>query len=497
MKNSILRPLFISIVLIITLSAQNDVPGQIRPPQIENPPKENQGRKKGPIRPPQIKVVPQKVIETIVINPKANVGHLSIVAITKATVTLTPILEAGKKPTVIKETIREANGSLNLINLPPGKYQVHILHEDFQPLDDTIQIHKANLATYVARDKLESRYGKVHVAGVPQGAKIYWNEKPIVIPVSSRDKPDDYINSLLDKVLVGKYKLKVSKEGFQDMEKEVDVLPGKETFEPVQLPVALVTLNLISSPDARVYVNDEYRGMIISDGNLSIKLFQGQHKIRVSKDGFKEWSRDLTISLANSPVKLEANLIPIPPSAEGNWEPDDRENKWYPEKSGWVFEKSGATIRGDNPVLFDTEINSDFNNYQNVRLEFHVVFSHGKGVNWVVRAKDSKNYYLFELTGKTGTPSLNFYICQDGKLHLKDKRRVLAKLDVKDDTFHIIFEAKGERFETRMNIRSAPAAEPRLIGIFQDNLFTIGGIGFRGMDQSETLLKAIFVFPQK
>ena len=68
-------------------------------------------------------------------------------------------------------------------------------------------------------------------------------------------------------------------------------------------------------------------------------------------------------------------------------------------------------------------------------------------------------------------------------------------MDKKGDSFHITFEAKGNRFDTRMTIASAPSAKPHLIGIFQDDSFSYGGVGFRGKDSSEALLQTFFVIP--
>ncbi|MCI0663981.1 MAG: PEGA domain-containing protein [Acidobacteria bacterium] len=434
----------------------------------------------------RVRVINRTEYKTIKV--KSDVGYLSVVAIRSASVKLIPIDQ--KRPP-LQYIVKEQDDTLNLANLIPGNYRIVVEHADYHPYSEEMKIEPADLGTLYAAAKMISKYGEVRIGGVPPGAKVFLDKKAIN---TSNLSPENSTISLT-KVLVGKYPLKVSKEGFLDYEKEIDVQPGSVTFEPVQLAVAVASLTLSSQPGARVYADGEYRGAILSDGKLTIHLFPGPRKIMVSKDGFQEWNKALT--LGSSPTTLDVNLIPVPISAEGSWEPANKESKWFPKNSGWQFNKSGALIRGDKLTLFDTELNSDYNYYQNVRLEFDVVFNNGKGVSWVVRAKDPDNYYLFELTGPTaGTTVLNFYICQDGKLYLKDSQRVVEKMDVKDDTFHIIFSAQGNRFETKMNITSAPQEKPRWIGVFQDNTFSLGGIGFRGKDQSEALLQAFFVNPQ-
>jgi len=113
----------------------------------------------------------------------------------------------------------------------------------------------------------------------------------------------------------------------------------------------------------------------------------------------------------------------------------------------------------------------------------------------VARAKDPENYYLFEISGPLTSPKFHFYVCRNGKLEWKDTQQIVEKMDKKGDSFHFIFEARGNRFDTRMTIASAPSAQPYLIGIFQDDAFSYGGIGFRAKDLSESLLQTFFVMP--
>ncbi|MCI0659503.1 MAG: PEGA domain-containing protein, partial [Acidobacteria bacterium] len=303
-------------------------------------------------------------------------------------------------------------------------------------------------------------------------------------------------NTVIPKVLVGKHLLKISKAGHVDFIREIEVAPDKQTFISAPLDLARVTLYLTTEPGARVYVENEEKAIIPSDGNVAIQLAPGRQTVRVSKEGYQEWRKELTLSLANNTVTERVSLIPIPNSAEGDWQPSLGPRKWFPQPSGWKFDASGALIRGDKLAFFDTESSRDFNTYRDFKLEFDVVFTNGKGVAWVARARDINNYYLFEISGpRSGRPVFNFYVCQDGRLELKDSRPIVEKLDSPGDSFHITFEARGGRFDTRMTIASAPSSQPHRIGISQDDSFSYGGIGFRGKDQSEALLQTFFVIP--
>jgi hypothetical protein len=430
--------------------------------------------------------------EFIKIVAKPNKGYLSVVAIPAALVTLTPITTDQKKGTAVKETIKDEDGSLNLINLLPGSYKLVIEHADYHPYSETIKIDPARPETFVALNKMVSKYGAIRIGGAPADAKVFLDDAA----VNPSSLTLDSQGAAIPKVATGKHRLKVSKAGYVDFAKEIEVLPGEQSFVSAQLELARVTLNLISQPGGRVYVGSEERATVPSDGRVSVSLAPGRHTILVSLDGYQDWKKELTLSLANNPVNESASLIPIPSSAEGDWQPSLGARKWYLPPPTWKLDASGATIKGDQPVLFDTEPNRNFNVYRDFKLEFDVVLTNGRGASWVARAKDVNNYYLFEINIPPGkTPIFNFYICRDGKLQWMDSRPIVEKIDKKGDSFHIIFEARGNRFDTRMTIASAPSTKPHLIGIFQDDSFSYGGIGFRGKDQSEYLLQTLFVIP--
>jgi hypothetical protein len=487
-----------SLALVLAISSlDSPALGQKRSDRSTTGPKSDPTAPVGPRRSDRTVTESERVrvitkTEFVKVAVRANKGYLSVVAVPAATVTLTQTGVDPKKAPPIKETVRAQDGSLNLINLLPGKYTLLIEHEDFHPYTSELQIDPARPDTLVALNKMVSKYGAIRIGGAPAGAKIYLDDalvSPSSLTVESQ-------SSLLPKVEVGTHRLKVSKDGYADFDKEIEVAPGKPTFISAALDVARVNLNLTAPSGARVYVDNEERASVPSDGNVRLPLAQGKHVIRLAKDGYQEWTKEYFLTLVAGPVNERVDLAPIPNSAEGDWQPSIGGRKWSGQGSGWRFNASGALIKGDQPVLFHTESNREFNTYRDFKLEFDVVFSNGKGVSWVARAKDPRNYYLFEIAGiAEGKPTFHFYICKDGKLEWKDSQPILEAVGKKGDSFHILFEARGGRFDTRMTIASAPTPTPHRVGIFQDNSLTIGGVGFRGKDLNEALLQTFFVLP--
>src|SRR5262245_56010609 len=123
MKNSIPRLVITALVLMISLSAQNEASGQITPGGTvgKKPPR---GQGKGPIAPggtvSNASVLGKPDFNRRAAQPKADLGYLSVVAIRGATVNLTPVAKNKKQGSVLNMPINEADGSLNLI-IPPGQ----------------------------------------------------------------------------------------------------------------------------------------------------------------------------------------------------------------------------------------------------------------------------------------------------------------------------------------------------------------------------------------
>jgi hypothetical protein len=74
---------------------------------------------------------------------------------------------------------------------------------------------------------------------------------------------------------------------------------------------------------------------------------------------------------------------------------------------------------------------------------------------------------------------------------------VVEKLDTPNDSYHIILEARGSEFTVRIRVLSTPRPDdPQKLAVFNDDTFQIGGIGFRGFDDSRALIQGLIVRPK-
>jgi len=133
-------------------------------------------------------------------------------------------------------------------------------------------------------------------------------------------------------------------------------------------------------------------------------------------------------------------------------------------------------------------------------MSFDIRFTNGRGASWVVRAKDDQNYYFFHLQPAVDglQARFNFYVCRDGRCTLKDSKRYPELLNKPNDSYFIQLEARGPEFTHRITIQSNPwADDPQPLGTFRDESFGYGGVGFRGINESEALLQNLVVIPIK
>lgn len=425
--------------------------------------------------------------------PQLGVGTIVLIAPPGAAVSL--ISQVRGKDHTDKFTLDEDKDVLTLSKLKPGTYVIRATHPDYKDRVETVTIKSGDVKSY--NNFLAPKYGEIVIGGAPMDVAIKVDNQPADPKLVKRDSEQGKIT--ISRLLEGKHVVTLSKEGYDPWTKEITVVPGETAPETAEVKLATVTLTVSAKPGARVYIDGADRGAILPEGKLIIEdLLPGTYKMRVSLDGFDDYEQPVTLTLADRRPVSNINLTPIAESVERAEDFTTGASKWI-VPGNWKLDKKGLIITGDEAGLFkDPTEGRPFNIYFDFDLEFDVRFSNGKGVSWIVRAKDVKNYYLFELT--TSPRRFNFYLCREGNCQLKDARPLVEKLDEPGDSFRIRFEARGSKFTAKLSRFLAPTPDgPQPIGQFEDreNTFSYGGIGFRGMNGSEALLQSLVVIPVK
>ncbi len=201
---------------------------------------------------------------------------------------------------------------------------------------------------------------------------------------------------------------------------------------------------------------------------------------------------------------LEVDLVPIAESSEAALDDNNPKLNWTPPPTNWGFEKRGiVVVRGENIVFFKgVNERREFNQYGDFTMHLGLSLAGGKGAVWIVRAKDDKNYYLFELVnsrGSGGEKMFNFYICKDGVLSPPTSRKVVDDIDNPKAFLTIKLEVRGNRFKHDILVNTDKTPEMRPLGDITDdrNTFSIGGVGFRGGNGMEPEIHKLYLIPEK
>jgi hypothetical protein len=103
---------------------------------------------------------------------------------------------------------------------------------------------------------------------------------------------------------------------------------------------------------------------------------------------------------------------------------------------------------------------------------------------------------LTTINSSIGKRRFNFYLCRDGQCALKDSHTVVEILETPDDSYHLRLEARGPRMVHKISLLKKPRLDdPQPLGSFEDNTFSVGGVGFRGINGAEALLQNLVILP--
>lgn len=423
-------------------------------------------------------------------------GTIVLFAVPGAEVKLTPVVK-NRKGAPLSYTLKEQNNTLTLSKLQPGSYLISASHPDYKSREQTISIGKGDIKPIT--DFLLPKYGEIVIGGAPLDTKVALDGKELDSSLFNRSNVDGKIT--IARVLEGEHQLTVSKEAYDPWSSKIKVEPGKSNPASAQLRLATVRLTVKSRPGAHVYLNNSDRGEVQPDGALVIEdLLPGSYQMRVALDGFEDFVRPVSFTLNDRKPIASPELTPVAESAEGNEDFTTGVSKWV-VPDNWKLERRGLLITGERVGLFRTPTEKRlFNVYRDFKMSFDLRFVNGRGAAWVVRAKDEKNYYLFQLLPAADglQTRFNFYVCREGKCTLKDSKRYPEPLNKANDSYFVQLEVKGNEFSQRITVQSNPRADdPQPLGTFSDDSFTYGGVGFRGLDESQALLQNLVVIPLK
>jgi hypothetical protein len=170
------------------------------------------------------------------------------------------------------------------------------------------------------------------------------------------------------------------------------------------------------------------------------------------------------------------------------------ETDWELPPSGWSAQDGVLRIEAQPELIYAKD-----RYYDKFEIDFDLVLVNDDGAAWALRVQDSKNYYLFYLSGPTGVIKNKFitYIVRDGELINKGAIDPLVTLKA-GRAYHIRIAFRGDaivHFITAAETGTEEDADKYIakeieIAVFNDDTFPAGSVGFRSVQNATFMISS-------
>ncbi len=394
-----------------------------------------------------------------------------------------------KRGTEIVQQGRSVEGSFRT-EIPPGVYSVEVSADRHKPATLTTTVKLSGTDPLIA--ELVSQVGSIILGPVEADATILIDgQKPEGIKVR---KAENQIE--IENVSVGLHTLRISHPTIADWERgRVPVRAGATSYITPKLEAATGELTVITEPGTAVYIDGEFIGAATGDGKLNrTNLRLGTHEVKLARDGYEEHKESHLFEF-RKPVRVERRLTPLPTSAGFNDNFPILNPRLWTIPPGWEVKTGRMHIANAPTPGMPTGIR-----YRNFVMQFHLKLENGGGAAWIVHAKDSKNYYLFYLSGSQGAIPDHFvtYIVKDNRFDAMDFFRSdpLVEPLVAGGEYQINVEVKDDVITH--TITPAATGKTENLGVFKDpqRTFLLGNIGFRTIGAERFSIDDLYIEPR-
>lgn len=188
-------------------------------------------------------------------------------------------------------------------SLPPGQQTLIIELKDFATVRKTVSIRSDRLTYLYFALTPQRNLGWIEVKGNIPGANVFFDQRQF--GAVGHTPYSGYL-------LPGRRKVIVAREGYADLEREVNVVAGqthvlKFVLEPVRHGWLRVTGR--TTRGARVLVDG--RAVVCSGTPCRTEVTVGDHRVRLEREGFKAYETRISVSKAEE-VQLAVRLNPEP-----------------------------------------------------------------------------------------------------------------------------------------------------------------------------------------
>jgi hypothetical protein len=300
----------------------------------------------------------------------------------------------------------------------------------------------------------------------------------------------------------GRYRVAGALVGYHPSEKEILIQANKSqsltlVFQPI---VFALTINTnVSTGELKYGPEGQPLTNVASvlNGKVQLSLPQGKYTVEIRPGEFGYETRSETFSLDKDQI-LDMTLKRIVLSTDTlspTWTKAGLQEWEMP--AGWQESKRNLLVKGPGVALPREQ---GYRFYKDFRLVSTVKMSNGVALSFVLRARDSNNYYLLQLTGANSDDPhmLKLYILKGGV-----ERRIKAipiapsaarPMDA-GQFFNVSIKMVG--YEIEVEIVNSQTGAPYTLGVLNDpdHNFAVGAVGVAARNQEENVIGRFVVCP--
>lgn len=217
--------------------------------------------------------------------------------------------------------------------------------------------------------------------------------------------------------------IRIDKPHHEGVEVERPIRLGEcENFLAIELKQLTGRLTLAGNAGARIYLDGEDKGMLSNSGELTIPdLVPGDYQLRAQLFGYQDLNLRLTLPPGKEVELVQISLVQLLEKTEIDHSFAVENEQFFPGRpEEWAITAGKyLTIEGRGEALLKSGLVKDqqFSIFEDSKMRIKVREWNGKGLGWLVRAVDLKNYYRFELSPSVNNSQfyqLVFSTCRDG-----------------------------------------------------------------------------------
>jgi hypothetical protein len=179
--------------------------------------------------------------------------------------------------------------------LDEGRYYVEVAHPKYKTISTPLTVAPGKVYVIIVEMSQGQFLGFLRVVSSVPGASVY---------VDKKEEGALGRTPFQNATPTGTHHIWIEKPGYKPLERDVEVGVGDDVLLKLELErVDYGRIRVVaSSPDAQVYIDGQLKGKV----PLEVDVGHGQHEVRVSAEGMKDWEDKVQVERGQAtPVRVK------------------------------------------------------------------------------------------------------------------------------------------------------------------------------------------------